>query len=332
MTSTTNATAFLRTLDLFSDLSDREIEELALTAVPFERSAGGYLFHQGDVADAMYGIEEGTVRITVRMAGEEEVELVRVGAGAVVGEMGLVDADVRSASAAATEALSGYRIDAAAFDVLRAAFRPSSCKVVRRLAELISSRIRATTLDLYGAADAPALNDADRSPPVSSSRRHRQDPDLDHLLCLPIFGAFARDEMADLLGEMDWLEVPRGCVIFETGDAPDACYVVTRGAVEATRFRGGGHEKIALWGPGRMVGEQALFSSEPRDVRATAREDCHLLRLEVEPFRRLFDETSTIAFKLSDAATQQMVVALRNLNRRRTWLTAHRGGRFHFFK
>lgn len=333
MTSTADATAFLRTLDLFSDLSDREIEELALTAVPFERSAGGYLFHQGDVADAMYGIEEGIVRITVRMAGEEEVELVRVGAGAVVGEMGLVDADVRSASAVATEPLSGYRIDAAAFDVLRAAFRPSSCKVVRRLAELVSSRLRSTTLDLYGVVGTASPRSAD---PDTQRRavapRRRQEGDLDNLLRLPIFGAFTRDEMAALLGEMDWLAVPRGHVIFEAGAVPDTCYIVTRGAVEATLFRDGGHEKVALWGPGRMVGEQALFSPEPRDVRATAREDCHLLRLEVAPFRRLFAETSPLAFKLSDAATQQMVVALRNLNRRRTWLTAHRGGRFHFFK
>ncbi len=333
MTSTASATAFLQTLDLFRDLSDREVEELALTAVPFQREAGAYLFHQGDKADAMYGIEEGAIHIIVRMAGEEEVELGTFGAGAVVGEMGLIDADVRSASAVAAAPLSGYRIDAAAFEVLRAAFRPSSCKVVRRLAELVSSRLRATTLDLYGATEvaSPSTNGA-LPPGPALAHRQRQDHDLDHLLVLPVFDAFTRDEVKALLDEMDWLDVPRGRVIFEAGEATDACYIVTRGAVEATLSRSGGHAKIALWGPGRMVGEQALFSSAPRDVRATAREDSQVLRLEVARFRRLFGETSRIAFKVSDAATGQMVTALRSLNRRRTWLTAHRGEAFHFFK
>lgn len=338
MTPTASATAFLRTVALFSDLSDRELDELALTVEPFQCGEGTYLFRQGDEPDAVYCVEAGTVRITVRVAGEEEVELVSLGAGAVVGEMGLIDADVRSASAVAATPLSGYLIDAAAFDVLRAAFRPSSYKVVRRLAELVSSRISATTRDLFGAAAPPSPNGSGATAPsdagaTAPARAHRhQDADIVNLLRLPVFDAFTREEVAALLGEMDWLEVPRRHVIFEAGAAPDACFIVTRGAVEATISREGHDEKVALWGPGRMFGEQALFSSAPRDVRATAREASHVLRLEVGRFRRLFGETSRIAFKVSDAATGQMVAALRSLNRRRAWLTAHRGEPFHFFK
>lgn len=339
MTPTASATAFLRTVALFSDLSNRELDELALTVEPFQCGEGTYLFRQGDEPDAVYCVEAGTVRITVRVAGEEEVELVSLGAGAVVGEMGLIDADVRSASAVAAAPLSGYLIDAAAFDVLRAAFRPSSYKVVRRLAELVSSRISATTRDLFGAAaPLPSPNGSgatvpsDAGAPAPEMVRSHRDADIFNLLRLPVFGAFTRNEVVALLDEMDWLEVPRRHVIFEAGAAPDACFIVTRGAVEATISREGHDEKVALWGPGRMFGEQALFSPAPRDVRATAREDSHVLRLEVGRFRRLFGETSRIAFKVSDAATGQMVAALRSLNRRRAWLTANRGEPFHFFK
>lgn len=334
MTST--ASTFLRTVDLFGDLSDDEVDEIGLMARPFERAPGAFLFRQGDDADAMYCIEEGEVRITVRVAGEEEAEVGRAVAGAVVGEMGLIDADVRSATGEALAPTRGYRIERRSFEVLRAAFRPSSCKVVRRLAQLVASRLYTTTYDLYGMAEAPRCAPNGRGPAQGGAgggkRRSGRGADLDNVMRLPVFGAFSRDELERVLDEMVWREVPRGHVLFEPGDAAASCFVVVRGAVEATVLRAGRTEKIALWGPGRMVGEEALFVPTPRAVRATAREDSHLLEVDATRFRALFDATSPLAYKLSDAATQQMVVALRSLNRRRAWLMAHRGEPFHFFK
>ncbi|WP_420563098.1 cyclic nucleotide-binding domain-containing protein [Thalassobaculum sp.] len=60
---------------------------------------GQTLFHEGDQAWAAFLIESGEVEI-IRSAGERhEVVLATVGAGELIGEMGLIDKSPRSASA-----------------------------------------------------------------------------------------------------------------------------------------------------------------------------------------------------------------------------------------
>ena len=60
---------------------------------------GQTLFHEGDQAWAAFLIESGEVEI-LRSAGERhEVVLATVGAGEVIGEMGLIDTSPRSATA-----------------------------------------------------------------------------------------------------------------------------------------------------------------------------------------------------------------------------------------
>lgn len=55
--------------------------------------AGTALFHQGERADLMYVLTKGEARILI---GEREVE--RLGSGAIVGELALIDREARSAT------------------------------------------------------------------------------------------------------------------------------------------------------------------------------------------------------------------------------------------
>jgi CRP-like cAMP-binding protein len=69
-------------------------------------------------------------------------EIARVGAGAIVGEMALLDGQPRSATVSAVDAATLYRIDRAAFTVLRANLRPAAFKVIRTLARTLCARLR----------------------------------------------------------------------------------------------------------------------------------------------------------------------------------------------
>ncbi|HWS56573.1 MAG TPA: DUF1003 domain-containing protein [Pyrinomonadaceae bacterium] len=89
----------LRSVPLFASLSDESAEAvrelLEVQTVP----AGRALFREGDRGDAMYLIEDGTVRIHVRDADGDEVTLAELSRGDFFGEMALLDGNPRSAQA-----------------------------------------------------------------------------------------------------------------------------------------------------------------------------------------------------------------------------------------
>jgi len=64
------------------------------------------LFAQGDPPDGCYAILEGVMKVSATAADGQEALLAMLGAGDVIGEMGLIDAQPRSASATALKPCS----------------------------------------------------------------------------------------------------------------------------------------------------------------------------------------------------------------------------------
>jgi len=75
------------------------------TSLPDERwiSAGTVIFRQGDIGNEMFVIGEGSVRLTIGTADGHEAEIGVFGKGEFFGELSLLSAAPRSASAAAVE-------------------------------------------------------------------------------------------------------------------------------------------------------------------------------------------------------------------------------------
>lgn len=89
----------LRSVPLFASLDDdaaRDLRDLlSETAVPQNTR----LFRQGDGGDAMYLIESGRVRISIRDEDKQEVTLAELAQGDFFGEMSIIDGRKRSADA-----------------------------------------------------------------------------------------------------------------------------------------------------------------------------------------------------------------------------------------
>lgn len=320
MTMNPKAGAFLRTLPLFGDLSDRANEVLAITAQPFSCGPGELLFRQGDPASSMYCIEHGRVLLSQRVVGDEQSELGQVGAGAVLGELALVDRDLRSVSATALENTTGYSISDAGFSALRAVHRRDATTVLRRLAANIGERLVAKTRDQLGApAPPPLAESAVRAAAIARQRASTASLALEILAQLPLLAEFQRDELAQLVGDAHRIDLPRHHVIFAEGDPPTSCFVVVRGAVQATQVHAGQIEKLALLGPGRLFAELALFSTAPRSATCATRENTILLEIEPHALERLLTAESDIAYKFCSAAIKQLARALRNADRRHAW-------------
>ncbi len=137
--------AALRRIDLFAQLSEEELNELAeqLERAPFAK--GETITREGADAHHLYMILSGTV--SVRIGGHDEHrEVARLKAGDFFGEMALLTGERRSATSIALSDVDCYRLDAEAFRALLARHQELAQHVAQVLAEretgLVAARER----------------------------------------------------------------------------------------------------------------------------------------------------------------------------------------------
>jgi CRP/FNR family cyclic AMP-dependent transcriptional regulator len=97
--------AFLKGLDVFNGLSDRQLRKVVALCRELEFKEGETILFEGAHSDEMYMITQGEVEILVDSApppecptGEGKLSITHLGAGQVFGEMALVDRGLRSAT------------------------------------------------------------------------------------------------------------------------------------------------------------------------------------------------------------------------------------------
>jgi CRP/FNR family cyclic AMP-dependent transcriptional regulator len=98
-TTEQSAVELLRSVPLFADLEEGELERFSHVAVPRSFPAGTRVFHEGDSSDACYIVREGSFRVTREHSDGRAITLATLGPGEIFGELAMLDGDRRSASA-----------------------------------------------------------------------------------------------------------------------------------------------------------------------------------------------------------------------------------------
>ena len=96
----------LKSLNLFKDTPENVLADLAPLMKEIQYEQGTEIFKEGEIGDCMYIIQQGNIKIhkgTTTLAVLKEKE--------VFGELSLLDADTRSASATADTDCTLYKID-----------------------------------------------------------------------------------------------------------------------------------------------------------------------------------------------------------------------------
>jgi CRP/FNR family transcriptional regulator, cyclic AMP receptor protein len=130
----------LRSVPLFASLDDHAAIELRRLLTSKQVASGTQLFHKGDSGDAMYLLESGRVRISIKDEDGHEVTLAELAQGDFFGEMALIDGRRRSADACV--------VDDARFAILSRddfiAFVRSNPDVALEMMAALSDRLRRT--------------------------------------------------------------------------------------------------------------------------------------------------------------------------------------------
>jgi small-conductance mechanosensitive channel/CRP-like cAMP-binding protein len=144
--------AALRTIDLFSSLTDAERDALAQKLMTCVYVRDEIVFRAGDAADSLYLLAQGRVDIVSEPVDGTHAKLATLVAPAYFGEMGLLLGQPRFATVVAVDDAICYRLDKEGFDaVIRA--RPA---LAERLAQVLAERQAANDATLQ-ALDAEVL-------------------------------------------------------------------------------------------------------------------------------------------------------------------------------
>lgn len=144
----------LRTVPVFSDLSDGDIEALARLCTRRHYPKDTVVFFENEEGDFFFMIIEGRIKVTILGDDGREVILSVLGTGDFFGEMALLDNEPRSASAIAaeeTELLCLHRTDFQSVLADNRALLTSFIKVLTARLRKANQQISTLALlDVYG--------------------------------------------------------------------------------------------------------------------------------------------------------------------------------------
>ncbi len=127
----------------FLERLDSEARDLLLAvARPVSHAKGERLVRHGDPSRGAYVLREGAAEATVTLPGGEKLSVAKFGAGAVFGEMALIERGTCTATVTATESLAGWFIERDDFRALVAQRVPGALRVQHTLTLVLSDKLR----------------------------------------------------------------------------------------------------------------------------------------------------------------------------------------------
>jgi len=231
--------------------------------------AGEVLVAEGTPSDAVYLLALGGVSVEKTDPDRGVVALGRLGAGAVVGEMGVVLRQARTATVRATESTVALRLEIGALE------RSAALSPV--LAAALSTFARQRVVGQL----------------LLTSARFRDLP------------AEARSALAEAFTARD---IPAGATITRQGAPGRALRVVLQGEVEVWRADppDAPPQRLATLGPGQVFGEIALMTDQPATATVVTPGGVTALELQREAFDALCDRHPDIAEALCETAESRL--------------------------
>ncbi len=129
----------------------------------------------------------------------------------------------------------------------------------------------------------------------------------------PLFEGLDTPELEQVIGFSETRSLAAEHTLFRENQPADALWVVLEGDVEVSREG----RVLAELGPGSALGEMSLFTHQARRS-ATVKAICpiEVLRIPVEPFRKLLAVHDLAALKIVNHLAHQMAERLMALNDR----------------
>jgi CRP-like cAMP-binding protein len=298
-------------------------DKLRAIARPVSFAAGARLVRQGEASRGAFVIAAGSAEAQVALPGGGTHAVAQFGEGDMFGEMALIERGVCTASVVARRAVEAWFIGRDDFRALVASRDRDALEIQHNITRALAARLR-------------ALNDKVRSHPAAEDRPVTESPATGHpgssppafdwrafLPILPFFEGFDAYQIDEIVARARALALERGAWLFAPGQAASQCYLVVRGAVEIFSFHDRLQRRVALAGPGELLGYLALLEGKSHAAGARVRESACVLEFSAKDFLEVYRGDSGASASLQHAIHKSLLRALARTNTQLTRLISH---------
>ena len=289
---------------------------------------GAQLVRQGEASRGCYLIRAGSVEARVALPGGGSLTVAQFSDGEMFGEMALIERGVISATVVAQSNVDAWFVGRDDFRVLVASREIGALEIQRGITRSLADKLRVLNdrIKIYPAVeDHPASEPSPVADPLAGvPRSHHASFDWRAFLpILPFFEGFDEDEIDEVASLGKVLELPRGAWVFAAGVPAQACYLVVRGALELFTRNGEKERRVAIAGPGELVGFMAVINAAPRANNARVREACCLLEISHTAFLEIYNGASGATASAHHAIHRSLMRSISRTNTQLTRLISH---------
>jgi CRP/FNR family transcriptional regulator, cyclic AMP receptor protein len=125
---------------------------------------------------------------------------------------------------------------------------------------------------------------------------------IDLIKGVPLFASASKQELAEIAGIADEIDLPEGKVLIREGDTGREFFVLIEGSAEVARAG----KKVASIGPGDFFGEISLIAKTPRNATITTTSPVRTLVITDRAFRQLLDHAPPIQIGVLTALAERL--------------------------
>ncbi len=255
--------------DLLPGIGEQAFAAIAPQVTVRRVETGEVLAERGEEAAEVFVVLDGQLEVALDHEDASQ-QVATLGTGAVVGEIGVLSGDRRSATLRATAATTVAVIPRAAFRELLA----DNPEAAEELAGRALDRLRRTQLVAH-------FNER--------------------------FGVFEPEALAMVEAVAEWVKLRAGDTLFEEGDAGDAAYLVATGRLRVVRTPPGQPpQEQGEIGRSEIVGELSLVDGEPRSASVHAVRDSNLIRFTRDAYEELVERYPQVGIEITKMALRRV--------------------------
>ena len=311
-------TELLRTVPLLGDLNESELQQIVAFFTIITLRAGQTLYTEGSPATCACFVVDGELDAFAKLPGGGEAMVGTIMPGAIIGEMALLDGGPRTASVRARTDLKAVEVSAAFFQASLGQMDLPAYKILRRVIRGLTDRLSEVRDKIILQMEQQALEGASvtmtATLPIPGAPHQSESFDyLPFLPHLPFFRRFHASEIDRLLTLGKIIERPKQCQLYQEGAPAKFTYLVIRGSVDCTVWRGG-KMQLSVIGPGRICGANEMISGRDHQNSAGTRTRSLLIALDHTAFERLFTGDTTECLKFQNAIGVSQIRDLKSAN------------------
>ncbi len=305
-----------------------QFRQLLALAREMAFASGARLVRQGEASRGAFLIRVGNLEAHVALPGGGTLTVAQFGPGDMFGEMSLIERGVVSATVIAQGNVKAWFVNRDDFRAMVASRGAEALEIQRTITKTLADKLRVLNERVAAhpaAEDRPAVDPAPAADPLAKVARSG-DASFDwraYLPVLPFFEGFDAEETEELVRGCKVLELPRGGWVFAAGLPAQGCFLVLRGAVEVFSRGNGLDRRVAIAGPGELIGFMSVLRGAAHGAHARVRESCCLLEIPRGKFLAHYNGTSGATVSLQHAIHRSLMRSIARTNTQLTRLISH---------